>query len=205
MSIVPGTKGYEKVVGAFTESSFRLDFEEINADFLQFLPQVPARVLDAGSGVGQNSAALADRGYFVVSVEPLNDFHQIAKSTYKDMNITWITDSLPKLEKVDVSEGLFEFVLIDGVWHHLSIVERRECIQRLAAIVNIGGVCAISLRNGPAGAGEHIFSTCNDELVGYANEYGFQVVLLLENQSSKMQNKPNVIWSRVALRKLAHD
>ncbi|WP_340681134.1 class I SAM-dependent methyltransferase [Paraglaciecola sp.] len=205
MSLVLGTKGYETVIEAFTESSCKLNFEEINADFLQFLPHVPALVLDAGSGVGQNSAALAERGYSVVSVEPLNDFHQIAKSTYKDMDITWINDSLPKLEKVDVSEGLFDFVLIDGVWHHLSMLERRECIQRLAAIINVGGVCAISLRNGPAGAGKHIFSTCNDELVDYANEFGFQVILLLENQSSKIPNKPNVMWSRIALKKLVYD
>lgn len=202
MSIVPGTKGYEKVVEAFSEASFKLDFEKINSDFLQFLPQAPARVLDAGSGVGQNSSALAKRGYSVVSVEPLNDFHQIAKSKYQDLNIRWVNDSLPKLEKVDGCEGLFDFVLIDGVWHHLSKEERRECIQRLAEIVSVGGVCAISLRNGPAGAGKHVFSTCNDELVTYANEFGFQVVLILENQSSKMPNKPNVIWSRAALKRL---
>ncbi|RBP53682.1 class I SAM-dependent methyltransferase [Arenicella xantha] len=202
LSIVAGTKGYEKVVEAFTEASFNLDFEEISSDFLQFLPQAPARVLDAGSGVGQNSAALAKLGHSVVSVEPLNEFLQIAKSKYQGLDITWINDSLPRLNKVDVCAGLFDFVLIDGVWHHLSIEERRHCIRRLAEIVNIEGICAISLRNGPAGAGTHVFSTCNDELATYANEYGFQIVLLLENQSSKMQNKPNVIWSRVALKKV---
>lgn len=193
MSIVPGTKGYEKVVEVFADASFNLYFENINSDFLQFLPQTPARVLDAGSGVGQNSAALAKRGYSVVSVEPLNDFQQIARAKYQDLNISWLNDSLPKLEKIDDSAGGFDFVLIDGVWHHLSKEERIECIRRLAEIVNVDGVCAISLRNGPAGAGTHVFPTCNDELVCYANKFGFQIVLLRENESSKMKNKPNVI------------
>ncbi|MEW6993816.1 class I SAM-dependent methyltransferase [Colwelliaceae bacterium MEBiC 14330] len=128
MSIVLGTKGYEKVVESFTEVSFNLDFEEINSEFLYLLPQVPAKVLDAGSGVGQNSAALAKKGFSVVSVEPLNEFLQIAKNQYKGLNITWLNDSLPKLDKLDVDSGLFDFVLMDGVWHHLSIKERRQCI-----------------------------------------------------------------------------
>jgi len=199
---VLGTKGYEDVVEAFAEASFKLDFEEINADFLRFLPKVSARVLDVGSGIGQNSAALANRGYSVVSVEPLNDFLKIAKSLYNNLNITWIKDSLPDLEKVTVCDGLFDFILMDGVWHHLDIIERRKCIQRLSGIVSTGGICAISLRNGPAGAGKHIFPTSNDELIDYAKEFGFQVISCLENQPSKMQNKPNVIWSRVALKKL---
>jgi hypothetical protein len=66
MSSVPGTQCYEKVVEAFAESSFRLDFKVINTDFLTFLSKVPARVLDAGSDVGQSSVALAERGYSLV-------------------------------------------------------------------------------------------------------------------------------------------
>ena len=193
------------MVEAFAEASFNLDFEDINADFLNFLPQAPARVLDAGSGVGQNSAALAKKGFSVVSVEPLHAFLQRAKNQYRGLNITWLNDSLPKLEKIDVDSGLFDFVLIDGVWHHLSIEERRLCILRLASIMSVGGVCAISIRNSPAGAGTHIFSTCIEELVDYANEYAFEVILQIENQPSKMQNKPNVTWSRVALKKTAFE
>ena len=199
---VPGTSGYEKAITAFTEASLALSFEEINAEFLPLLPSAPARVLDAGSGVGQNSAMLANRGYSVVSVEPLFEFHQIAKAKFSDLGITWINDSLPKLEKIDVSSGLFDFVLIDGVWHHLTTTERKACIQRLSAIIQIGGVCAISLRNGPAGVGKHVFSTHCDELIGYAEEFGFKFILVSENQPSKMKNKPDVFWSRVALQKL---
>ena len=192
-------------IEAFTEASLRLDFAEINADFLQFLPEAPARVLDAGSGIGQNSAALAKKGYTVVAVEPLNAFLRIAKTQYPKLNITWLNDSLPTLEKIDVGTDLFDFVLLDGVWHHLSRTERRQCIQRLAVIRAVGGVCAISLRHGPAGVGKHVFPACINELVDYANEYAFKVILLLENQPSKILDKTNVTWSRVALKKQSYE
>ena len=64
-----------------------------------------------------------------------------------------------------------------------------------------GGICAISLRNGPAGSGTHVFPTSCAELFEYAREYGFQVVFHAENQPSIMPNKKSVTWSRVALQK----
>lgn len=51
MAQVTGTQGYELAVEAFARASFELEFERINADFLAYLPQPPARVLDAGCGV----------------------------------------------------------------------------------------------------------------------------------------------------------
>lgn len=202
MTTVPGTRGYQESAESFAEASFKLAFEHINADFLALLPNLGSRVLDLGSGVGQNAAALAKRGYHVVAVEPLPDFIEIAQAKYPHPDITWLNDSLPLLQKVNVDAGLFDFVLIDGVWHHLSSQERRTCIQRLTTLLKVGGSIAISLRNGPAGAGKHIFPTCADELTCHAKEFGFEVVLRIDNQPSKMKNKPNVIWSRFGLKRL---
>ncbi len=52
MDNVPGTQGYERVVAEFVEASQALDFGEVNKDFLEFLPTVASRVLDAGAGAG---------------------------------------------------------------------------------------------------------------------------------------------------------
>ncbi|MCF2859167.1 class I SAM-dependent methyltransferase [Pseudoalteromonas sp. SMS1] len=199
--MVSGTQGYEKVVDAFATASFNLKFEEINQDFLSLLPTRPARVLDAGSGVGQNAAALAQLGYDVVAVEPLQLFLSKAVSQYPSLKVQWLNDSLPELANVSVKEGSFDFVLLDGVWHHLNLCERRRCIERLASLMSEGAICAISLRHGPAGAGTHVYPTRSSELLDYANEFGFVVVLNLENQPSKMPNKAQVTWSRVALKK----
>ena len=202
MSAVPGTKGYEKVIEAFSQVSSSLEFADVNRDFLHLLPAPPANVLDAGAGVGQNSAAMSELGHFVVAVEPLEEFLVIARANYSHLNIEWINDSLPSLNSLGSKDKKFDFILLAGVWHHLCVVERRECIQRFAHVINPGGICAISLRNGPAGAGKHVFPVSCVELADYATEFGFKVVLQIENQVSKLPNKSDVMWSRVALEKI---
>ena len=202
LSNVLGTRGYEKIVESFTEASFMLEFKEVNRDFLHLLPKSPAKVLDAGSGVGQNSAALSEEGYSVIAIEPLQEFLDIAKSKFSHLNIEWINDSLPDMKTIFDKNEKFDFILMDGVWHHLSNDERCECIYNFSRITRKGGICAISLRNGPAGAGSHIFPAPVNEMAKLAKEYGFKVVLKKERQKSKMPNKPNVIWSRVALEKV---
>ena len=204
MSTVAGTKGYEDSLASFVDASLSLKFDEVNRDFLEFLPPLPARVLDAGAGVGQNAAALARLGYEVVAIEPLKRFIDVARSEFDGLGVRWLQDSLPKLEELGDRAGpAFDFILMDGVWHHLSPAERKACIERFADITSVGGVCAISLRNGPAGAGKHVFATSCDELLSYASDVGFEPILQLENLPSLLPNKPNVVWSKVALKKLA--
>jgi 2-polyprenyl-3-methyl-5-hydroxy-6-metoxy-1,4-benzoquinol methylase len=199
MSEVSGTRGYEQVVDAFIRSSQVLSFADINEDFLPFLPPAPSRILDAGAGAGQNAAALARMGHSVVAVEPYPAFLHAAKAAYSNLEIDWIKDCLPKLERLG---GPFDFILVDGVWHHLDTQEREEAMERFVSILAGGGVCAISLRNGPAGGGKHVFPTHAGETVFHAESLGLRVILHLADQPSKMKDKPDVIWSRVAFRKL---
>ncbi|MEZ9231362.1 class I SAM-dependent methyltransferase [Vibrio amylolyticus] len=201
--MVAGTQGYEKVIELFTEVSFKLKFEEINKDFLAYLPPTPSRALDAGCGVGQNSAALAKLGYDVVAVDPMRGFLDKAISNYQGLNVNWVNDSLPDLASLNVDDGLFNFILLDGVWHHLNTEERKKCIKRFSSLMFNGGICAISLRNGPAGAGKHIFPTSCTELFSCAQDFGFKVIFHTDNQPSVMPNKENVTWARVALQKIA--
>lgn len=202
MNDIAGIQGYEQAISSFAEASLKLDFDEINADFLDYLPGHNGKILDAGSGVGQNSATLAKRGYDVTAVEPLKAFLDIARQAHAGLEIRWLNDSLPYLNSLDAENKTFDFILLDGVWHHLSVQEREVCIKRFWQLLKIGGVCAISLRNGPAGAGKHVFPTDTKELVNLANVYGFDVVFIRENQPSKMKHKPDVIWSRVAIQKV---
>lgn len=198
MNEVPGTRGYEQVVDAFIASSQALSFADINEDFLPFLPSAPSRILDAGAGAGQNAAAFTRMGHTVVAVEPFPAFLNAAKVAYSDLAIDWIQDSLPMVEKLN---GSFDFILVDGVWHHLETQEREIAMQRFASIQAEGGVCAISLRNGPAGGGKHVFPTDAEETISHAESLGLQVILHLADQPSKMKDKPEVSWSRVAFRK----
>ena len=201
MNDVPGTKGYENVVVEFIEASQALSFSEVNKDFLQFLPPVASRVLDAGAGAGQNAAALARLGHRVVGVEPMPAFINAARATYAGLDITWVDDSLPFLKKLGTSPGQYDFILLDGVWHHLDEEERAHGMVRLATLLNEAGVCAISLRNGPAGAGTHVFTTDGQKTAALASECGLEVVLHLTDQPSVMKNKPGVTFTRMVFRK----
>ncbi|MEM7715222.1 MAG: class I SAM-dependent methyltransferase [Cyanobacteria bacterium P01_A01_bin.68] len=201
MDNVPGTKGYEKVVKQFVEASQALDFDVVNKDFLNFIPQLASRILDAGSGSGQNAAALAQLGHSVIAVEPFTPFLDAARSTYRNLSITWIEDSLPLLKKLGNTPSQFDFILVDGVWHHLGEKERMQGMARFSSLLCEGGCCALSLRHGPAGAGKHVFPTNGKRTAALAYQYGLEVVLYLTNQPSLMKNKPGVTWTRMVLRK----
>lgn len=199
MNVVQGTLGYEEALASFCDSSLNLDFEHINKEFLPFLPAAPALVLDLGSGVGQNSNALASLGYEVIAVEPLQAFIEVAKSNFTNASINWLQDSLPSLTKLSAYENAFSFILIDGVWHHLHPEQRADAIGRLKSLLHKDGSCAISLRNGPAGAGKYVFPTSLAEISELANSVNLNCHATSQNQPSKFAHKKHVTWSRVVL------
>ncbi|WP_297184818.1 class I SAM-dependent methyltransferase [uncultured Porticoccus sp.] len=198
---VAGTRGYEEVVDVFIEASQALNFAEICSDVLEFLPSIPCRVLDAGAGAGQNAAALSRMGYSVVAAEPLPAFLDAGRSTYGDLDISWVQDSLPHLQDLPDPSERFGFILLEGVWHHLDDEEREWSMARLSTLLIDGGICALSLRHGPAGAGKHVFPTDGPMTTVLARRYGMEVALHLADQPSKMSNKPGVTWTRMVFRK----
>lgn len=202
MSEVAGTLGYQSVVETFTRASQTLEFAQVNKDFLEFLPKTPAKVLDAGAGVGQNAAALDKLGYKVTAFEPLGEFVEIAKSSYPDLGIEWVQDSFPSLSRIEAHASQFDFILVDGVWQHLDVGEREEAMERLSQLLNVGGILAMSLRHGPAGVGKHAFPIDADITIAQAEKNGLQLVKRLSNQPSIMKNKKDVTWTRVAFQKL---
>lgn len=199
--MISGTAGYENSVGRFIEISRKLKFEEINNDFLPYLPSRPARVLDLGCGVGQNAAALAARGYSVVAVEPMREFLAAAREFYAHFPINWQRGSMPLVACLGESAKEFDFILIDGVWHHLNLVQRDVALCRVAEMLAPGGRCAISLRNGPAGLGRCVYPTNADYVQEQAQKLGLDCVLKVENQPGVLAHQAGVTWSRLILEK----
>lgn len=196
MTSVRGSEGYERSVERFVALSQSLRFEDVCRDFLPFLPAAPSSVLDAGAGAGQNAAALDAMGYQVVAVEPVVAFLDAARKAYPDSSTAWVTDSLPELATIHSN---FDFILVDGVWHHLSCEEQRCTLERFSNLLNSGGRCALSLRNGPAGLGTCVYPTSASDTIRQAEAFGFRVVYLVENQPSILSGKKDVVWSRVVL------
>jgi len=199
MTYVRGSEGYERSVGRFVELSQSLKFEDVCRDFLAFLPKAPGNVLDAGAGAGQNAAALAAMGYQVVAVDPMDAFLEAAQKAYSDTAIVWLNDSLPELKELATIHSEFDFILVDGVWHHLSVTQRRSALKRFWNLLCLGGRCALSLRNGPPGLGTCVYPTSASDTIRDAEAIGFEGIYLAEDQPSVLNGKEDVVWSRVVL------
>lgn len=201
MTTVPGTEGYERSIQRFVESSQALDFVEVCQDFLAHLPLLPGRVLDAGAGAGQNAAAIAKMGHSVVAIEPMPAFLAAARATYAHLPIAWFHDSLPRLQRLGSEAAQFDFILVEGVWHHLNEGERSLALARFAHLLKTGGNCALSLRNGPPGMGTCVYATHADWTCQQAQAQGFECVFRIDHQPSIYAHKPDVTWSRLVLQK----
>jgi 2-polyprenyl-3-methyl-5-hydroxy-6-metoxy-1,4-benzoquinol methylase len=200
-NMTAGTQGYENFIDLFVESSREFDFHMVCSDFKRFLPAATATVLDIGSGAGQNAAELSRLGYRVTAVEPMTEFLDAAKEYYENSSVRWLLGSLPELECLDNDEARFEFVLINGVWHHLDEHEREQSVMRISKLINTGGKCAISLRNGPAGMGTRVFPTSMESTIDLFQSNGFGCVFSAKNMPSVVQYKKDVCWSRVVFSK----
>ena len=199
--MIAGTKGYRDNVELFSDACLALDFEQVCKDFISYLPAPGAFVLDLGAGVGQNAAALHTLGYKVVAVEPVEEFIDVAKRSFCHATVLWLCDAMPELTQLNSIRAKFNFVLIEGVWHHLSESERVNTVQRLANLIAPKGKCAISLRNGPAGVGIRVYSTCVDETISQFNNVGFQLRFCRCDQDSHLPGKEEVKWSRLVFQK----
>ena len=199
--MIAGIQGYDRFIKLFIVSSRALNFHEVCKVFVDFLPEKSTNILDVGSGAGQNSAAMAKLGYKVTAVEPMPQFLRAALHSYKEFNINWLSGSLPELSCLAAEYPKFDFILIDAVWHHLNEMERESAAIRLSQIINSGGKCAISLRNGPAGMGTRVFPTNVDTTITQFQAVGFKCIFQLSNQPSFYKHKEHVKWSRIVLQK----
>ncbi len=200
MDIVPGTEGYEKNIKLFVETSQRMSFFEVCKAFVRFLPEASARLLDVGCGAGQNAGSLAELGHEVIAVDPMSEFLAAARTKYSSQRIKWVRGSLPGL---DCLQGLkpFDFILIDGVMHHLDPGAQMATIERIADLLEPSGKCAISLRNGPPGMGTYVHPTNCQLTTEHAEALGLKCIFRLERQHSIFKSKKHVFWDRIVLSK----
>lgn len=203
MENVIGTTGYGAVVKKFVEATEAVDFAALHESYREWIPEVPSCLLDVGAGSGRDAAMFASMGHEVVAVEPMAQFLAEARKLHNSPSIKWVDDSLPKLESLgEEYAGTFDFVLASAVWHHLDESERKVAMLRIARLTRAGGTFALSLRNGPAGGGTHVFPTNQNQTIELAEEAGFEVLMTLIEQPSIMAGKSNVRWSMLALKRL---
>lgn len=199
---VKGTEGYTNYLEEFIKATSEIDFFDLHKDFLSYTPKEKGTVLDIGAGIGRDAFVFSKMGHSVVAVEPLQEFRQASAHLYSSDQIIWIDDSLPSLIKLSDYNNQFDFILASGVWHHLNEEEQLLSIGRVSELLKSKGIFAISLRNGPAGAGTHVFPTDGKISIDQASKFGLKNLLSIENQPSLMKNKQDVTWTRLVFQKI---
>jgi SAM-dependent methyltransferase len=194
----PGTTGYDKVAPALLAT--RLSFEEVHRHIIHLLPASGARILDVGAGPGHDAAMLANRGYAVTAVEPTPELREGARTLYRGLPIAWVDDSLPALARLTaVTSTPFDFILVEGVWAHLTQTERVDAYPVLAALLADDGVIAISLRHGPAAPGRITHPVTAAETMALAEASGLRTLVQVETSSIQAVNVASgVTWTRMA-------
>lgn len=196
MNLVPGTEGYERWVEGFLEATLDIPFEKLHQVFLPLIPKNPSRILDAGAGTGRDAFELSQLGHEVVAVEPLDSFHELGKAHF-GKGFEWVNDALPSLDQLPRT-AYFDFILVSGVWHHLSPEEQKTAMNRLARLMLPGSILAISLRQGPAGLGSCVYPIDVEGNQKNASENDLKLVFKKDNLPSLMKNKKEVTWTKMA-------
>jgi SAM-dependent methyltransferase len=196
-----GATGYDKAASALL--STRLSFEDVHRHILHLIPDRARRILDVGSGPGHDAATLAARGHVVTAVEPTPELREGARALYGDLPIEWLDDSLPALTRLtSTCPSPFDFILVEGVWAHLTSTQRMDAFPILAGLLSDAGVLAISLRHGPAAQGRITYPVTAAETANLAEATGLSTLVAIETGSIQAVNiSSGVTWTRMAFGK----
>ncbi|MHA7102244.1 class I SAM-dependent methyltransferase [Roseivirga pacifica] len=194
-----GIEGYSEAMEKFTSLTLSIDFELLHKDFLAYIPKEKCHILDLGAGIGRDADSLSALGHKVVAVEPNPAMVAVGQSLFKN-KVEWLIDSLPRLKMLN-SNYRFNFILASGVWHHINDKEQKQAIKRTAQLLDVDGVFAVSLRNGPAGLGKNIYPTDEKVIIKAASANGLKLLMDQENQPSLITNKADVRWTRLVFQK----
>ena len=162
------------------------------------LPQDAGLACDIGAGTGRDARWLAELGWEVVAVEPSAALRgQGADSDAP--GVTWLSDSLPELQRLRTIGHRFDFMLLSAVWQHIPEAQRRRAFRILADRLKPGGTLVITLRHGSdaqenAERGFHPVSAA--ELQALARERALVVKAVVPGEDL---SRPHVHWETVVL------
>lgn len=167
---------YSKNADVLHETYHKISPEEIHADWLHYIPDTKALILDVGAGSGRDSSWLASKGHEVVAVEPVDELRMKAQEQMNP-SVLWIKDSLPALNEVYKLDNKFELILLSAVWNHVAPSDRERAFRKLTNLLRPGGKLVITLRKGPS-YGDRTFYDCSgEELNTYARKFMLQLLL----------------------------
>ena len=173
-----------------------LEFENVHRSWRTYWPHGAVKVLDVGAGSGRDARWFAEQGCSVIAVEPASELRQLGAS-HSSLQIQWLDDSLPALNKARKQLCQYDLILVSAVWMHLNLAERRESIAVLSELLSKTGKLTLTLRHGGFNDGRNAYSVSVEELEKLSGAVGLTICLVAEDKDSL--KRTNISWQTVVL------
>jgi 2-polyprenyl-3-methyl-5-hydroxy-6-metoxy-1,4-benzoquinol methylase len=198
-NMIRGTRGYAEnaveLIGRYESLSFAYKHETV----LHLIPSTPSKALDIGAGTGADAAWLAAQGHRVLAVEPTSVLREYGLKHHASPLVEWVSDALPRLERLAQRKHEFSLIMLTAVWMHLDEQERRVAMPVVASLLAPDGVIIMALRHGPVPMGRVMFAVSAEETVALAEVHGLRCLLNVSAESRLAANREaGITWSRVA-------
>lgn len=209
---------YNDNAGLLARQYLSTSFEEVHVSWLPHLNQIfdnhdsVLSILDVGAGIGRDAKFLAEHTSHckqaeqkveVVAVEPAHILADLGKKYTKGLNVTWINDTLPRLNRLAVYQNGFNLILLSAVWMHIPPSERAIALKTLEQLLAPQGKLVISLRHGPNSDTRVIHPVSVDELQNMASRAHLTMVEATARDTDKL-GRTQVFWETVVLQRITH-
>ncbi|CAA0107976.1 Uncharacterised protein [Halioglobus japonicus] len=141
------TRYYNKNAAALATQYDAIASGDIHDIWKDHLPERNGLACDIGAGTGRDANWLASKGWDVIAVEPSSAMREHGMSRSRP-GVTWLDDSLPRLDKLRALGYRFNLILLSAVWMHIPESKRERAFRILSEMLAPSGVLVISLRYG---------------------------------------------------------
>lgn len=117
---------------------------------------------------------------------------------HRKVNIRWIDDALPNLDKVKALGEAYDFVLLSAVWMHIEPRDRLLSLQTLKRLLGTHGSIALTLRIGDAPPNRPMYPINVDEFIAQATSVGLKTVYQSRKSEDSLK-RMDVRWIKLVL------
>ncbi|WP_168427310.1 class I SAM-dependent methyltransferase [Candidatus Colwellia aromaticivorans] len=167
-----------------------VSFENVHNSWIQEINFKQCKTaLAIGAGSGRDALASKHKKLCVTAIEPSDDLRALGQAFTGD-DVTWLNDTLPKLEKV--KGKIFDIILVSAVWMHLSPQEQTQSLQTISTLLNDNDYLIITLRHGGFSDTRTAFEMDANRTIHEAKQLGLS--LILSNHEGDKISRDNVSW-----------
>lgn len=117
---------------------------------------------------------------------------------HRQVNIRWIDDALPNLDKVKTLGEAYDFILLSAVWMHIEPEDRLPSLQTLKQLLVPHGSIALTLRIGDAPPNRPMYPINVDEFIAQATSVGLKAVYQSRKSVDSLKRE-RVRWIKLVL------